>query len=127
MKSHLVLISAIVVATAAFGVSGSAFSEPRDAHVQAAALLNRPHVRESLQTYEHAYVRSSSAAVDAHVSAAALLSGQRTGGQGAASVAVAAPTVARTAVDAHARAAALLSGSRTADRESSRPTRIGGG
>jgi hypothetical protein len=117
MKSRLLRISAIVAATAAFSVSGSAFSEPRDAQGQAAALLSRPHAPEASQTYERAHARSSSAAVDAHVSAAALLRGQRAGGQS-----VATPTIARRPVDAHAHAAALLSGSRTAGGEGSRRT-----
>jgi hypothetical protein len=109
MKARLLRISAIVAATAAFGVSGSAFSEPRDAQDQAAALLSRPHAPQTLHTYEHAFSRSSPAAVDAQASAAALLSGQRTGAQKAV---ISAPIVARRPVDAHAHAAALLSGSR---------------
>ena len=127
MKSRSVLIAAIVTATAALGASGSAFSEPRDAQIQAAELLNRPHAPETLQAYEHTDSRSSSAAVNAHVSAAALLSGQRIGGQRAASVAIDASTVTRRPVDAHAHAAALLSGSRTAGSEASRLTGTGGG
>jgi hypothetical protein len=40
MKSRSLLIPAILAATAAFGVASSAFSEPRDAQAQAAALLS---------------------------------------------------------------------------------------
>jgi hypothetical protein len=106
MKSSVLRIAAIVAATAAFGVSGSAFSESRDAQAQAAALLSRSHTPETVRTYEHAYAPSSFA-VDAHASAAALLSG-RAGGQRAASAAMAATNVAKEPVDAHAHAAALL-------------------
>jgi len=111
MKSRLVPVAAIVAATAALSVSGIAFSEPQDMHVQAAALLSRPHALETSQPYEHTYAPLSFA-VDAHASAAALLSG-RTGGQKATSVAQSVTTVARTPVNAHTHAAALLSGSRT--------------
>ena len=111
MKSYLASIAAIVAATAAFGVSASAFAEARDAHVQAAALLSRPHASETSQTYQPTNAPSSSA-VDAHASAAALLSG-RAGGQRATSVTQSVTTVARTPVNAHTHAAALLSGSRT--------------
>jgi len=79
---------------------------PRDPQAQAAALLSRSHAPEIAQTYEHAYAPSSFA-VDAHASAAALLSG-RARGQKAASAAMAATTVAQERVDAHAHAAALL-------------------
>jgi hypothetical protein len=125
MKSRLLAIPAIVAATAAFVIPGSAFAEPRDAQVQAAALLSRPHAPETLQTSAREYGRSSSAAVDAHASAAALLSGRSTGGSRAASVAIATPIVAHKAVDAHAHAAALLRGSRTANGEEYRLTAAG--
>lgn len=69
MKSRLLLIPAIVAAAAAFGISSSAFSEPRDAQAQAAALLSRPHATETLQTSEHEYARSSSAGKDAQAHA----------------------------------------------------------
>jgi hypothetical protein len=122
MRSRSLLIPTIVAATAAFGVSGTAFSDTRDAQVQAAELLSRTHASETLQSGEQRDARPSLAAVEAQASAAALLSGRSIGGETTASIATSAPTVAREAVDAHVQAAALLSGSRTADRESSRLT-----
>ena len=113
MKSRSLLIPAILAATAAFGVTGNAFSEPRDAQAQAAALLSGPHTPELSQSHELEYALSSSTAVDAHASAAALLAGRSTDGLTKVSVA-SEPTVARKRVDANAHAAALLSGERIA-------------
>jgi hypothetical protein len=113
MKSRSLLIPTILAATAAFGVSSNAFSEPRDAQAQAAALLSGPHTSEVSQTHERGYAPSSSTAVDAQASAAALLAGRSTDGLTKISAA-STPTVARKRVDANAHAAALLSGERIA-------------
>ena len=113
MKSRSLLIPAILAATAAFGVSSNAFSEPRDAQAQAAALLIGPHTSEVSQTDERGYASLSSTAVDAHASAAALLAGRTTDGFTKVSLA-STSTVARKRVDANAHAAALLSGERIA-------------
>jgi hypothetical protein len=124
MKSRLLLTPAIVAATAAFAFSGNAFSEPRDAQAQAAALLSRPHTPETFQSHELRYTQSSAAA-DGHARAAALLSGRVVAGESSTSVSVTTLTVAQEPTDAHARAAALLSGSRSAVDKSSRKTASG--
>jgi hypothetical protein len=109
MKLRL-LLPAIVATATTLGASASAHSEPRDAQAQAAALLSRPHAPGPLKAHEGA--PSSSAAVDAHASAAALLSGRSSSRQASAPVRIA-PSVARMQLDAHTHAAALLKGSRT--------------
>jgi hypothetical protein len=125
MKSRLLFIPAIVAATAALGVSGTALSESLDAQSRAAALLSRPLTPGALDTYQQGDAPSSSATVDAHASAAALLTGRSTGRQARASVQIATARVARVPRDAHAQAAALVSGSRTTVSERSRITAIG--
>jgi hypothetical protein len=124
MKPRL-LLPAIVATVTALGASASAHSEPRDAQSQAAALLSRPHAPGLLKGHEGA--PSSAAAMDAHASAAALLSGRlinipdqigtpyirvgRSSSRQASAPVRIAPSVARMELDAHAHAAALLRGS----------------
>jgi hypothetical protein len=102
MKLPLSLIPAIFVTTAALA----------DAQIQAAALLSRP-LTPATTTLE----RSSSVsetAIDAHASAAALLSGHRIARQATMSPAARRLSYGQKAADAHSQAAALLSGTRTA-------------
>jgi hypothetical protein len=89
MKLRLFLIPAIFATTAALADSQTAVSLKRSSSV-------------------------SETAIDAHASAAALLSGQRVARQATASSAVREPLHGQTHADAHAQAAALLSGTRTA-------------
>jgi hypothetical protein len=126
MKLRL-LLPAIVATATTLGASASAHSEPRDAQAQAAALLSRPHAPGPVKAHEGA--PSSSAAVDAHASAAALLSGRpinvpdqigipyirvgRSSSRQASAPVRIAPSVARLQLNAHTHAAALLKGSRT--------------
>lgn len=113
MKSLLFLIPAIFATTAALADAQTAMlPKPADAHVQAAALLSRPHTPETMKLERSSSV--SEMAIDAHASAAALLSGHRIGLQATASLAGGEPSYGRTSADAHAQAAALLSGTRTA-------------
>jgi hypothetical protein len=109
MKSRFLLIPAILATASAFAYEQGG---PVDAQAQAAALLSRPH-SSTVANAEGRSVSPSpvSAAVDAHASAAALLSGLRPESQVVVSFPVAQPSV-RVAADAHAQAAALLSGSR---------------
>jgi hypothetical protein len=109
MKSRLLLLSAILAATA--GVSTAQSSQP-DAQAQAAAVLSPSHVvaPESTRT------SSQSAGGDAQAQAAALLSGVRAEQGANASVRIA-PSGAAQSLDAQAHAAALLSGSRTTANE----------
>jgi hypothetical protein len=121
MTSHLLLMSAIVVATATLGASRNALSEPLDAQSQAAALLSGLHAHGKSQASDQGDVSPSRASADAHASAAALLTG-RAHGQAKTIVRIQPPDIQRTQRDAHAQAAALLSGSRTsgdAKREAS--------
>lgn len=119
MKLRLLLIPAIAVTATALGASpDSAHAESGDAQAQAAALLSRPHTPASLTSYE----RSSSAAVDAHASAAALLRGDSSGPSENVSARITASTVAPIALGAHAHAAALLRGSHISVGERLRAT-----
>lgn len=122
MTSRLVLISAIVAATAASGASHNALSETIDAQSQAAALLSGRHTPAVLEAHDRGAAPSSSASADAQASAAALLTGRSTSGQEKNSVRIDPPSVVQTQRDAHAHAAALLSGSRTRAEEPVRTT-----
>jgi ribulose kinase len=104
MKSHLFLIPAIFVTTAALA----------DSQTQAAALLSRPHTPVTMKLERSSPV--SEAAIDAHASAAALLSGHRMAHQAAVSSAVWGTSYSQMPADAHSQAAALLSGTRTNGR-----------
>jgi hypothetical protein len=116
MNSRLLLIPAILAATAAFGTSADALSAPFDAHAQAAALLSRPQTSGSSSAHEPAPAYSSAfAATDAHARAAALLSGVHIGNGAETAVNVTRPAAA---LDAHAQAAALLSGPQITARNS---------
>jgi len=117
MKSSLLLIPAIVAATAAFGAPSAARSETRDAQSQAAALLTRPHAPGALEVFGQVGPAS-----DAHTSAAALLSGRRPDAQTRATARITSPIASRAQQDAHAHASALLSGSWASVRERSRNT-----
>ena len=76
MKSLLFLIPAIFATTAALADAQTAMPpKPADAHVQAAALLSRPHTPETVKLERSSSV--SEMAIDAHASAAALLIGHR--------------------------------------------------
>lgn len=122
MTTRLVLITAIVAATAALGASHSALSEPVDAQSQAAALLSRSHTPVVLDVRDRAVAPSSSVSADAQASAVALLTGRSANGQANNSVRISLPSVVQTQGDAHAQAAALLSGSRTRAEEPVRTT-----
>ena len=112
MKLHLLLIPAIFVTTAALADSQAAASpKPADAHTQVAALLSRPHTPVTMKLERSSSV--SEMAIDAHASAAALLSGHRMARQATVSSAVRETSYGHTPADAHSQAAALLSGTRT--------------
>jgi hypothetical protein len=121
MKTRL-LFPVIVATAAAFGASASAQSEPTDAQAQARALLNRPLVSEPSKAQEHRYTRSS-ATMDVHASAAALLSGRSSGSRASNSDHVAS-AVATKSLDAQAHAATLLRGSGIPVEEALRNTQI---
>jgi hypothetical protein len=111
---RLVVIPLILMTTAALAdnqrapTSGSA-----DAQAQAAALLS-PHTSRTLNGDGQRHSPSvASPAMDAHASAAALLSGTRSAGTRDASAAISQPSGAWTYGDAQAQAAALLGGSLT--------------
>jgi len=100
MKLSILLLPAILTTTAALA----------DSQTQAAALLSRPHTPVAVKVERSSSV--SETAIDAHASAAALLSGQRIAREMTTS-AVREPSYAHKAADAHAQAAALLGGTRT--------------
>ena len=102
MKVHLFLIPAILATTAALADS--------DAQTQAAALLSRPHTPVAMTLERSSSV--SETAIDAHASAAALLSGHRITRQATMSSVVRERSYGQTPADAHSQAAALLSGMR---------------
>src|SRR5687767_2144766 len=113
MKRHLLFIPMILATTAAIAdAQTTAPSAPADVQAQAAALLSRPHALGAAKT-EARSLSPVSAALDAHESAAALLSGARPRNRVNAVAAVAESTGARVSTDAQAQAAALLSGSRS--------------
>lgn len=115
MKRHFLLIPLIFAATAAIAdTQTTAPSTPADAQAQAAALLSRPHSVGAPKVEARSHSSSPiSAAVDAHESAAALLSGVRPGNRVTAVSAIAEPQRSRASADAQAQAATLLRGSRT--------------
>ena len=102
MKLHLLLIPAIFVSTAALA----------DSQTQAAALLSRPQT--SVATKVERSSSLSETGIDAHASAAALLSGHRIARQATMSSAIHERSYGQTPADAQSQAAALLSGTRTA-------------
>jgi hypothetical protein len=106
MKSRLLLIPAILVTTAAFADTSSAFS---DAQAQAAALLSRPQTSVTGNVHSEWNPSPVESRLDGHARAAALLSSSRAEGP-VTSVSVVQASAGR--VDAHEQAAALLSGSR---------------
>jgi len=112
MKRHFLLIPMILATTAAIA---DAPPQRADAQAQAAALLSRPHAYGAAKA-EARFISPSpvSAALDAHESAAVLLSGARPGHRSNTISAAAESPRARESADAHAQAAALLSGSRLA-------------
>ena len=113
MKLHLILIPAIFATTAALADSQAAASpKPAAAHTQAAALLSRPNTSVTMKLERSSSV--SETAIDAHASAAALLSGHRMARQATASSTVRETSYGKMTADAHSQAAALLSGARTA-------------
>lgn len=113
MKSHLLLLSTIVAATAGLSVSSNALSSEPDAQSQAAALLSSSNHFVSESTYDRGNTSSQSVTDDAHAHAAALLSGIRTERKEVSnSVEVIPSRATRKSSDAQAQAAALLSGQR---------------
>ena len=102
MKSPLFLLPAILATTAALA----------DAQTQAAALLSRPPTSVIVRLERSP--SASETAIDAHASAAALLSGHRIARQAMVSSPVREPSYGKMPADAQSRAAALLSGTRTA-------------
>jgi hypothetical protein len=119
MKRHLLLIPMILATTAAIAdAQTTAPSTPADAQAHAAALLSRPHALGAAKADARSLSPSSvSDALDAHESAAALLSGARPRNRVNAVAAIAG---ARVSTDAQAQAAALLSGSRSSTVQSKR-------
>ena len=116
MNSRLLLIPAILAATAAFSASADVLPASLDAHAQAAAVLSRPQTSASSYAHEPAPASSApSAAADTHARAAALLTGVHIG-HGAETAVNASRAAAE--LDAHAQAAALLSGSRITAKNS---------
>lgn len=111
MKRHLLLIPMILATTAAIAdVQTTAPSTPADAQAQAAALLS-PHVLGAAKAAARSISPSPvSAALDAHESAAALLSGARPRNRVNAVYAVAESSRPRVSADAQTQAAALLKG-----------------
>src|SRR5262244_3140122 len=101
MKLPLLLIPAIFVTTAALA----------DSQTQAAALLSRPLTPVTVKLERSSPV--SETAIDAHASAAALLSGHRVASQATVSPGVRELSYRQQAADAQSQAAALLSGTRT--------------
>lgn len=108
MKRHLLLIPMILATSAAIAdAQTKAPSVPADAQAQAARLLSRPHAIGTVKADARSLSSSpASTPLDAHQSAAALLSGARSKNRVNAVSAVA------ESADAQAQAAALLSGSR---------------
>ena len=102
MKLRLLLIPAIFATTAALA----------DSQTQAAGLLSRPLTPVTMKLERPSSV--SETALDAHASAAALLSGHRIARQATVSSAVRELSYGQMPADAHSQAAALLSGTRTA-------------
>jgi hypothetical protein len=115
MKSRVLLLSAIVAATAGLSV-GTAQADQPDAQAQAAALLSSSYVASP------AIASNASAQAvqgDAQAQAAALLSGARIG-QSDASEQVATSRDERPSLDAQAHAATTLSGTRSTVQEIAR-------
>lgn len=113
MKLRLFLIPAIFATTAAVADSQAAASPKQaDAHTQAGALLSRPHTPVTMKLERSS--TASETAIDAHASAAALVSGHRIARQATVSSAVWETSYGQAPADAHSQAAALLSGTRTA-------------
>jgi hypothetical protein len=111
MTSRLVVIPLILMTTAAIADSQRApISGPADAQAHAAALLS-PHTSRTSKDGQRHAPSVASPAMDAHASAAALLSGTRSAGTRNASAAVGQPSGARIYGDAQAQAAALFRGS----------------
>lgn len=110
MKRHLLLIPMFLVTTAA--IADAQTTAHSDAQAQAAALLSRPQPLGGVKVEGRSPAPS---ALDAHDSAAALLSGARSKHRVDPVPAVAASADVRVTADAQAQAAALLSGSRTSD------------
>ena len=110
MKRHLLLIPMILTTTAAIADAQTAApSSPADAQAQAAALLSRPHALGAATVEARSPSTSTvPTTMDAHQSAAALLSGARPRYRVNAVSAVAESSGPRA--DAQAQAAALLKG-----------------
>ena len=124
MNIRLVLITAIVAATAGLGASHSVRAERLDAQAQAAVLLSGRQTLAAMEARDRA-AQSSSVSADAQARAAALLSGRPIRKQAKSAVRIEPTSVARMQSDAHAQAAALLSGSRTRVQEPVRTTDAG--
>ena len=121
MKRHLLLIPMILATSAAIAdAQTTAPSALADAQAQAAALLTRSHALGAAKT-EARSLSLVSKALDAHESAAALLSGTRPRNRVNA---VAESTSARISTDPQAQAAALLSGSRSSTFQTKRTDRV---
>lgn len=114
MKPSSLLIPLIFATTAALADTGSQFSEPRDAHSQAAALLTTPHAFSAPKADRPGNASSSaSATMDAQTRAAALLSRPRIANSAKNALSINRSSSATISADAQAQAAALLSGTRT--------------
>lgn len=112
LKTRLLLMPAILAATAAMGDTLPTSSPPSkraDAQAQAAALLSRPQTFGAAQVDGAVRARSlASVSTDGHAMAAALLNRPRT-----EATAPATPSHTLSSADGHAKAAALLSRPRT--------------
>jgi hypothetical protein len=114
MKRQLLLIPMILAATAALA------DAPTDAQAQAAALLSPPTLQTVKAEARTLSPSPASPALDAHESAAALLSGARPRNRVNAVAAVAESNGTRVSTDAQAQAAALLGGSRSSTAQTKR-------
>jgi len=128
MNSRLLLLPALVAATATFGAPHNALSEPNDAQSHAAALLTGLHATGKFEASDHGNASRSPASADAQASAAALLTGRSASGPAKTPktlVRIRGPNTQRTQGDAHAQAAALLGGSRTRGDDAKRDASAG--
>ena len=105
MNVRLVLITAIVAATAGLGVSHNVRAERLDAQAQAAVLLSGRQTLAAMDARDRGGAKSSSVSADAQARAVALLTGRSANGQGKNAVRTESTSVARAQKDAHAQAA----------------------
>jgi hypothetical protein len=112
IKQSIALVTLLIPMILA---TNAAIADAPDAQSHAAALLSRPHALVVANAESHSVSPSpESPSLDAHASAAALLSGARPKRNPVNAVAtVAESTAARVSTDSQAQAAAILTGSRS--------------